>query len=109
MPPPVIATRGPARREKERARGLTCDAIRLFRRSLLMADTLAFVAAAVVVSQFWSRPLQLTWVSVCGLMALLLGAKIFGLYDRDEALLHKTTLDEAPKFFQVATLGALCA
>ena len=48
-------------------------------------------------------------MSVGGLLALVVGAKIFGLYDRDEALLHKTTLDEAPKLFQVATLGALCA
>ena len=32
-----------------------------------------------------------------------------GLYDRDEALLRKTTLDEAPKLFQLATLCALVA
>ncbi len=38
-----------------------------------------------------------------------MGAKVFGLYDRDEVLLHKTTLDEAPKLFHVATLGALVA
>jgi exopolysaccharide biosynthesis polyprenyl glycosylphosphotransferase len=33
---------------------------------------------------------------------------MFGLYDRDETVLRKTTLDEAPKLFHVATLGALC-
>ena len=55
------------------------------------------------------KSLQLTWVSVCGLLTLLLGAKVMGLYDRDDVLLHKTTLDEAPKLFQVATLGALVA
>jgi exopolysaccharide biosynthesis polyprenyl glycosylphosphotransferase len=32
-----------------------------------------------------------------------------GLYDRDETLLRKTTLDEAPKLFQLATLCALVA
>jgi exopolysaccharide biosynthesis polyprenyl glycosylphosphotransferase len=48
-------------------------------------------------------------VGVVGLLAVFVGAKVVGLYDRDEALLHKTTLDEAPKLFQVATLGALCA
>ncbi len=48
-------------------------------------------------------------MSVCGLLTLLVTAKLFGLYDRDEALLHKTTLDEAPKLFHVATLGALVA
>jgi exopolysaccharide biosynthesis polyprenyl glycosylphosphotransferase len=31
------------------------------------------------------------------------------LYDRDETLLRKTTLDEAPKLFQLATLCALVA
>jgi len=32
---------------------------------------------------------------------------LFGLYDRDEALLRKTTLDEVPKLFHLATLCAL--
>ena len=37
---------------------------------------------------------------------VLLG-KVLGLYDRDELVLRKTTLDEVPKLFQVATLTAL--
>jgi exopolysaccharide biosynthesis polyprenyl glycosylphosphotransferase len=81
----------------------------LLRRSLLVADAVAIVGAFVVLAQLSSRSLQLTWVSVCGLLTLLLGAKILGLYDRDGVLLHKTTLDEAPKLFHVATLGALAA
>jgi exopolysaccharide biosynthesis polyprenyl glycosylphosphotransferase len=81
----------------------------LFRRSLLMADVVAIVGAFVLLAQLSSRSLQLTWVSVFGLLMLLVGIKLFGLYDRDEALLHKTTLDEAPKLFHVATLGALLA
>jgi exopolysaccharide biosynthesis polyprenyl glycosylphosphotransferase len=44
-----------------------------------------------------------------GLPILLGGAKISGLYDRDEALLRKTTLDEAPTLFRVATMCALGA
>jgi exopolysaccharide biosynthesis polyprenyl glycosylphosphotransferase len=82
---------------------------RLFRRSLLAADAIAIVLAFVLLTEVSSRALQLTWVSVCGLLTLLVGAKLFGLYDRDEALLHKTTLDEAPKLFHLATLGALVA
>jgi exopolysaccharide biosynthesis polyprenyl glycosylphosphotransferase len=82
---------------------------RLFRRSLLVADLVAIVGAFVLLAQISSRTLQITWVSVCGLLTLLLGAKVLGLYDRDEVLLHKTTLDEAPKLFQLATLGALAA
>jgi exopolysaccharide biosynthesis polyprenyl glycosylphosphotransferase len=93
------------------SRGLTENLSReaLFRRSLLAADVVAIVGAFVLLTQLSSRSLQLTWVSVGGLLTLLVGAKIFGLYDRDEALLHKTTLDEAPKLFHVATLGALLA
>jgi exopolysaccharide biosynthesis polyprenyl glycosylphosphotransferase len=92
-------------------RGLTENLSReaLFRRSLLTADVVAIVGAFVLLAQLYSRSLQLTWVSIGGLLALLMGAKLFGLYDRDEALLHKTTLDEAPKLFHVATLGALLA
>lgn len=81
---------------------------KLIRRSLLVADIAAFSLAIVTVSLISGRPLQVTWVGVFGLLALCFGAKIFGLYDRDEALLRKSTLDEAPKLFQVATLGALC-
>ena len=33
---------------------------------------------------------------------LLVGAKLTGLYDRDETLLRKTTLDEAPKLIELA-------
>ncbi len=56
-----------------------------------------------------SRSLQLTWAGIVGMPILLVGAKLFGLYDRDETLLRKTTLDEAPKLFQLATLCALVA
>ncbi|HXA55261.1 MAG TPA: sugar transferase, partial [Solirubrobacteraceae bacterium] len=79
------------------------------RRALLVADTVAIVVAFVVLAGVSAKALQLTWVSVCGLLTLLMAAKLLGLYDRDDVLIHKTTLDEAPKLFQVATLGALVA
>ena len=50
--------------------------------------------------------MQLTWAAVGEIPILLVGAKLTGLYDRDETLLRKTTLDEAPKLFQLATLCA---
>ena len=81
----------------------------LFRRMLLTADVIAIAGTFVVVTQLSSRPLQLTWLSIVGLPLLLLGAKLFGLYDRDETLLRKTTLDEVPKLFHLATLCALTA
>ena len=34
-------------------------------------------------------------------------SKLLDLYDRDELVLHKSTLDEAPKLFQVATVFTL--
>ncbi|HEX3911283.1 MAG TPA: sugar transferase [Solirubrobacteraceae bacterium] len=83
----------------------------LFRRSLLAADTLAILAALILTVTLSSRrvPLQLTWESLVGVPLLLIGAKLLGLYDRDETLLRKTTLDEAPKLFQLATLCTLVA
>ena len=87
------------------ADGLRRDAV--FRRMLLAADVLAIVVAFQLVVVLSSRPLQLSWVSLAGIPILVLGAKIFGLYDRDATLVRKTTLDEAPKLFHVATLCAL--
>lgn len=101
----------PAHHHGKLPRGLATNLRRdrLFRRALLVADVLAIVGGLELLAQISSRALQLTWVSVCGLLSLLVGAKILGLYDRDEILLHKTTLDEAPKLFHIATLGALVA
>ncbi|HEY2056252.1 MAG TPA: sugar transferase [Solirubrobacterales bacterium] len=95
---------------EDRNRGLGVSLRRdgYFRRALLVADVLAFAAAVVAISLLSGRPLQLTWVGVFAAPALILGGKVFGLYDRDESLLRKSTLDEAPKLFQIATLGALC-
>jgi exopolysaccharide biosynthesis polyprenyl glycosylphosphotransferase len=81
----------------------------LFRRMLLVADVIAIAGTFLVVTQLSPRPLQLTWLSIVGLPLLLIGAKLFGLYDRDETLLRKTTLDEVPKLFHLATLCALTA
>jgi exopolysaccharide biosynthesis polyprenyl glycosylphosphotransferase len=92
---------------KELTANLSRD--RLFRHALLGADLVAIVGAFLLLAQVSARALQLSWVNVCGLLTLLLGAKVLGLYDRDEVLLHKTTLDEAPKLFYMATLGALGA
>jgi exopolysaccharide biosynthesis polyprenyl glycosylphosphotransferase len=81
----------------------------IFRRRLLMADAMAAVCAFTLTTHLSSSAPQLTWLSIVGLPLLLLSAKLFGLYDRDETLLRKTTLDEAPKLFHLATLCALAA
>ncbi|HEY7961547.1 MAG TPA: sugar transferase [Solirubrobacteraceae bacterium] len=81
----------------------------VYRRALLAADVVALVTAFALTVGLSSRSLQLTWASIACVPILLVCAKLFGLYDRDEALLRKTTLDEAPKLFHVATLCALVA
>jgi exopolysaccharide biosynthesis polyprenyl glycosylphosphotransferase len=82
-----------------------------FRRSLVAADAIAILGALVLTVVFSSRrvPLHLTWESLAGVPLLLVTAKLLGLYDRDETLLRKTTLDEAPRLFELATLCTLVA
>ena len=101
--------RGPFADVRGPAVSLRRDA--LFRRSLIAADVIAILGALVLTVALSSRrvPLQLTWESLVGVPLLLIGAKLLGLYDRDETLLRKTTLDEAPKLFQLATLCTLVA
>jgi exopolysaccharide biosynthesis polyprenyl glycosylphosphotransferase len=81
----------------------------LFRRMLLLADITATAVAFTLTVQLSSRPLHLTWAALAVMPCLLAGAKVSGLYDRDEVLLRKSTLEEAPRLFQVATLCALLA
>jgi exopolysaccharide biosynthesis polyprenyl glycosylphosphotransferase len=81
----------------------------IFRRGLVAADALAVLGAFTLTIGLSSRSVELTRASIIGLPILIAGAKISGLYDRDDALLRKTTLDEAPKLFQLAALCALIA
>jgi hypothetical protein len=85
------------------ARGPAASLLRdsMFRRALLLADLLAlgFAFAAMLVATNASP--QLGWLFLLDLPFLLGGAKVFGLYDRDDSLLRKTTLDEVPKLFQL--------
>jgi exopolysaccharide biosynthesis polyprenyl glycosylphosphotransferase len=74
-----------------------------------VADVLAIVGAFVLTVVVSRRSVQLTWVGIAGVPILVVCAKLTGLYDRDESLLRKTTLDEAPKLLQLATLCALVA
>ena len=81
----------------------------LFRRLLVLADTFAVVGALVLTLALSPNSLRVTWVSLAGIPIVLLVAKLSGLYDRDEMLIHKTTLDEVPKLVQMATLVAVVA
>jgi exopolysaccharide biosynthesis polyprenyl glycosylphosphotransferase len=96
----VLETRGPAA-------SMLRDA--LFRRMLLAGDVLAVLGAFALAIGLSGGRLHLAQVCLAGLPLVVLGAKVFGLYDRDEAVIRKTTLDEVPRLFQVATLCALVA
>jgi exopolysaccharide biosynthesis polyprenyl glycosylphosphotransferase len=76
------------------------------RRGLAIADLLAsggaIVAGTVVLGSD-----GLTAGAPATLLFVLAMSKVIGLYDRDERLIHKTTLDEAPALFTVATLFTL--
>jgi len=81
----------------------------LFRRALLGADVLAVVSAFAATLLVHANARQGALLCLAELPILVVVAKLLGLYDRDETLLHKTTLDEAPKLFQLATMSALLA
>jgi exopolysaccharide biosynthesis polyprenyl glycosylphosphotransferase len=76
----------------------------LFRRALAIADVLA-AAASVLVSALLFGGVEPWAFAVLPLVIVV--SKAIGLYDRDELLIAKTTLNETPTLFQVATLYAL--
>lgn len=79
----------------------------LFRRMLLVSDIVAICGAFLLTVELSTRSLELTWAAVAGLPILVVCAKLSGLYDRDETLLRKTTLEEMPKLFHLSTLCSL--
>ena len=77
-----------------------------YRRTLALADTLA-LALALFVGITVLGDARLTPASLVALPVFVVMAKVRGLYDRDEHLLHKTTLDEVPALFGITTVATL--
>ena len=78
-----------------------------YRRSLAMSDLIAVgLATAGTLAPGNAESGLALFVT---LPLVILVSKAVGLYDRDGSVLHKTTLDEVPKLFQVSTLYALGA
>jgi exopolysaccharide biosynthesis polyprenyl glycosylphosphotransferase len=98
--PPFAFTGNAGRPDPEARRR---DAI--YRRLLAGADALAFALAfalgTVAVERLAPTPFALLVIP-----ALIVAAKALGLYDRDQHLVHKTTLDEVPKLFHLSVLSA---
>jgi exopolysaccharide biosynthesis polyprenyl glycosylphosphotransferase len=77
------------------------------RLALLAADALAVVAAWLIVASLPFSSLHVTWWIAAYIPFFALVAKAAGLYDRDQFVLHKTTLDEAPTLVGAAAIYAL--
>jgi len=80
---------------------------RRYRRLLGLADLMAAVAAIAVCLPLLGSGDRFSVALAAGLPAVVLLSKVLGLYDRDELVLRKSTLEEAPKLFQLATIFAL--
>ena len=79
---------------------------RLYRRLLGMADGVAaYVAVWLCASVFGDD--RVTLGTLVALPIVVVIHKIAGLYERDELVLKRSTLDEAPVLFQIAGLFAL--
>ncbi len=80
----------------------------VYRRLLAAADLIAATAAFVLAIPVLGHD-SLGLGAVVVIAMVIPVCKLAGLYDRDHHLLRKTTLDEAPTLFYVATLYTLLA
>ncbi len=95
-------------------RGITSPAGRrdrdcIMRRSLAVSDVIAAVVAVlfVVNPAVWGPGMSLRITDVLLVPFVILAAKAIGLYDRDQHVLRKTTLDELPSLIYLSVLYAL--
>jgi exopolysaccharide biosynthesis polyprenyl glycosylphosphotransferase len=77
----------------------------VFRRALGLADMTAIIVALGMTSLLSGD--RINWMIVAVPPVFVVLCKALGLYDRDEHLIHKTTLDEVPALFGISTLSAL--
>src|SRR4051794_41153145 len=77
----------------------------VYRRGLAVADVGAALAALAVVAVVANPRGALILLGFAPLIVLV--NKIAGLYDRDELVMNKTTLDEAPALLQITGLFTL--
>jgi exopolysaccharide biosynthesis polyprenyl glycosylphosphotransferase len=82
------------------------DRDRIFRHAVASADAvaagLALIVAVVVLGDD-----QLQLASIGALPLALVPGRVIGIADRDAIVLRRSTLDESPELFQLATLYAL--
>jgi exopolysaccharide biosynthesis polyprenyl glycosylphosphotransferase len=100
------------RRDRARIReGLAPAPIRardaLYRRLLACADVLAAGTAVMLSVAVVGDGDRVELSTLAALPLVVAVSKVIGLYDRDQVVLRKSTLDEAPALFQQATLFTL--
>jgi exopolysaccharide biosynthesis polyprenyl glycosylphosphotransferase len=79
---------------------------RNYRRILALSDVLATCAAILLgLGLIGGDAVRPDFILLVGLVVA--AAKLEGLYDRDELVIAKSTLDELPRLFNLATLVAL--
>ena len=102
--------RNPDGTRRRRTEGDALAEVRLrernYRRGLAMSDMLATTASVVIALSALGGE-RLRPVFILGLPVVVIVAKLQGLYDRDELVVSKSTLDEMPRLFHLATLFAL--
>jgi len=106
---PGAPTSDPEPREKSPEGQLPAAAYRrdaIYRRALALADVAAAGIAVLIGVPILGQD-SLNPAALLALPLVLVVGKVTGLYDRDEHLVRKTTLDEVPTLFWVATLYAL--
>jgi len=77
-----------------------------YRRMLAVADVVAATVAVLLAISIIGDD-SLEPVGIALLPIVVLASKLLGLYDRDEVLLRKSTLEDVPLLFQLATLYTL--
>jgi exopolysaccharide biosynthesis polyprenyl glycosylphosphotransferase len=77
----------------------------LFARILAGADTLAALGGMLILFPVSGQ--RFAPVSLVLIPLVVAAIKIIGLYDRDDVVIRRSTLDEAPALFELATLTAL--
>ena len=94
----------PIRERKPREEVVRREAV--YRRALACADLIAAACAvALCVTVIGHDTLER--LAVLSLPLVVIAAKVQGIYDRDELLINKTTIDQAPQLFQLATVYTL--
>jgi exopolysaccharide biosynthesis polyprenyl glycosylphosphotransferase len=99
---------GPGFLVESRSREAVLERERVFRRALICADLFAGLLVVGLASRVFGA-FGPGWTALAILPIAVITNATTGLYNRDELLLRKSTLDEAPAVFQAATLTTVVA